>query len=142
MVEKQVDFRHEYKYNSTQHIASNYYPITSAIAIRDHSKPDANTQKQITIVTDQAHGASSGLRGGKNIEIMQMRRLKRFDTHGVQEPLNEMGEDGRGVKNRANYYMQLTNYAASWEDEPRKEDRSRQREKQLRIDQPIVMYYA
>ena len=38
--------------------------------------------------------------------------------------------------------MQLTNYAASWEDEPRKEDRSRQREKQLRIDQPIVMYYT
>jgi hypothetical protein len=85
-------------------------------------------------MSDQPHGASAGLRSGRNIEIMQMRRLKRFDNNGIQEPLDEVGEDGRGIRNRATYYMGLTNFAAGQEDDPRPEDAPRQREKQMRID--------
>jgi hypothetical protein len=56
-------------------------------------------------MTDNSHGASAGLRNGTNIEIMQMRRLKRHDTHGLDEPLEEIGPDGKGARSRANYYM-------------------------------------
>lgn len=45
MVPKQLNYRKDYKYNSTQEIASNYYPITSAIAVRDNSKPGSRKQK-------------------------------------------------------------------------------------------------
>lgn len=62
-------------------------------------------------MTENSHGASAALRNGTNIEIMQMRRLKRFDSHGIGEPLDEIGADGKGVINRANYYMHLTNVA-------------------------------
>lgn len=62
-------------------------------------------------MTENSHGASAGLRNGKNIEIMQMRRFKRFDAHGISEPLDEIGEDGKGVINRATYHMHVTNRA-------------------------------
>ena len=61
-------------------------------------------------MTDNSHGASAGLRNGTNIEIMQMRRFKRHDSHGLDEPLDEI-EGGKGLRNRANYYMQLSNVA-------------------------------
>jgi hypothetical protein len=57
------------------------------------------------IMTENSHGASAGLRSGRNIEIMQMRRLKRFDSHGVPEPLDERDTFGKGIRNRATYYM-------------------------------------
>lgn len=85
-------------------------------------------------MTDNSHGASAGLRNGTNIEIMQMRRLKRYDSHGVDEALDEMGKDGKGIVNRANYYMQLTNVAFINDTEPIAMHKSHQREKQMRID--------
>jgi hypothetical protein len=56
-------------------------------------------------MAEQAHGASAGLRGGKNIEIMQQRRHHRYDSHGVNEALNETTQDGKGLRNREIYYM-------------------------------------
>jgi hypothetical protein len=72
-------------------------------------------------MTENSHGASAGLRSGKNIEIMQMRRLKRFDAHSIAEPLDELGLDGKGLRNRANYYFQLTNVAFQNDTEPAKQ---------------------
>jgi len=80
-------------------------------------------------MTENSHGASAGLRSGKNIEIMQMRRLKRFDAHGIAEPLDEIGADGKGVRNRANYYLHLTNVAFQNDTEPHWLYKSHQREK-------------
>jgi hypothetical protein len=62
-------------------------------------------------MTENSHGASAGLRNGRNIEIMQMRRFKRFDAHGISEPLDEVDENGRGVRSRATYHMHITNTA-------------------------------
>jgi len=56
-------------------------------------------------MAEQAHGASAGLRGGKNIEIMQQRRHHRYDSHGINEALNETDSKGRGQRNREVYYM-------------------------------------
>jgi hypothetical protein len=93
-------------------------------------------------MTENSHGASAGLRNGRNIEIMQMRRFKRFDSHGISEPLDEVGEDGRGIRNRATYHMQLSNVAFQNDTEPLALHRNHQREKQLRIDQPFVKYFS
>lgn len=35
MINKKLNWRREYVYNSNETISSNYYPVTSAIAIRD-----------------------------------------------------------------------------------------------------------
>jgi hypothetical protein len=56
-------------------------------------------------MTEHAHGASAGLRGGQNIEIMQQRRDRRFDVFGVNEPNQEIDQDGKGLRNREVYYL-------------------------------------
>jgi hypothetical protein len=40
-----------------------------------------------------------------------MRRFKRFDAHGISEALDELGEDGKGIRNRATYHMHISNMA-------------------------------
>lgn len=72
----------------TQPIAGNYYPITTAIALR-------GTSKQMTIVTERTHGGS-GLTPG-NAELMVNRRLFADDGRGVGQPLNETNEFGYGI---------------------------------------------
>jgi len=64
-------------------------------------------------VTDRAHGASAGLRGHRNIEIMQQRRFKKWDHYGVFEPLNDLDEWGSGIQVPASYYMQFSNSKSS-----------------------------
>lgn len=63
-----------------------------------------------------------------------MRRFKRFDPHGISEPLDEIGQDGKGVINRATYHMQLSNVGYQNDTEPIARFASHQREKQMRID--------
>ena len=48
-------------------------------------------------MNDRSQGASAGLRGGKNIEIMQHRRHKKWDHYGIMSPLNETDGYGRGI---------------------------------------------
>jgi hypothetical protein len=57
MQHKRLWERQEYIYNKTDNVASNYYPITSSIAVKD-----ANSKKQVTLMTDRAVGGSAGLR--------------------------------------------------------------------------------
>ena len=51
--------------------------MTSAVVIRDHTETTAEQQealktrrRQIVILNDHSQGASAGLRGRRNIEIM------------------------------------------------------------------------
>jgi alpha-mannosidase len=64
----------------TEGVAGNYYPINSAVAIRDSSA-------QLTLLVDRAVGAASVADG--ELEIMVHRRLLKDDGRGVGEPLNE-----------------------------------------------------
>lgn len=71
MIPKKLFTRRDWVYVSNNTVSANYYPKTSAIAIRDHSgSQDAQNQKQILIMNDMSQGCSAGLRGNKNIEIM------------------------------------------------------------------------
>ena len=107
MIDKELFFRKEFPYNSKNPVPANYYPITSAIAIKNFNKTSAGgkAERQITIMNDRSQGASAGLRGQRNIEVMQHRRFKKFDHYGVDEPLNDLDLNGRGIQVPVNYYM-------------------------------------
>ena len=62
--------------DTDQKVSSNYYPINSAIAIRN-----ANSSNQITVMNDRSQGGSV-LENG-TIELMQNRRLMHDDRRGV-----------------------------------------------------------
>jgi len=61
-------------------VAKNYYPVTSAIAIRDNFT-------QMTIMNDRTQGGTSLSNG--TIELMQNRRILADDQKGMSEPLDE-----------------------------------------------------
>jgi hypothetical protein len=66
-------------------IPGNYYPVTSAIAMRDFNK---GSNLQVTIMNDRPQGGSADL-FNNTIELMQHRRLLGSDDKGIEEPLNE-----------------------------------------------------
>jgi hypothetical protein len=139
MIPKKLFARRDWIYTSNNTISANYYPKTSAIAIRDHSgSVDQENQKQILIMNDMSQGCSAGLRGNKNIEIMQNRRMRKHDHFGVMDALNDTDEWGRGIQVKTNYWLQFTNAAQNGTVA----GHSRQREFQKQLDQPLLIYYS
>lgn len=66
MMERELNSRHEFKLNDhSANISSNYYPVTSAIAMRDEN----GTNRQVTIMTERPMGGSVDLTQG-SIELM------------------------------------------------------------------------
>lgn len=122
MVEKQVNKRAEYELAEEDKVtAANFFPITSAIAIKDLNSA-ASQRKQVLIMTDRPAGASAGLRENANIEIMHQRRYKRtlaptFKGKRSQQAgaLNELDKYGRGVQVSATYYMMVTDVTNQYE---------------------------
>jgi len=80
MLHRRRDSRPTWNFTQTEEVAGNYFPLTTAAAIRD-----ANTQ--LTVLVDAAMGAGSITDG--SLEIMVHRRLVADDGRGVGEPLNE-----------------------------------------------------
>lgn len=56
MVPKSLNSRKEYTFKKEDSISGNYYPITSAIAVRDFNKSmnSDSSQRQVTIMTDRS----------------------------------------------------------------------------------------
>ncbi|XP_026806272.1 lysosomal alpha-mannosidase-like [Rhopalosiphum maidis] len=79
----------------TEPVASNYYPITSSIAIRD-------AIHQATIITDRPQGGTSIEDG--TLELMLHRRLLYDDSQGVSEPLDE-NQYGEGMVTRGKHIL-------------------------------------
>ena len=69
-------------------IAANFYPVTSAIAMRD-----TNSERQVTVMNDRAQGGSADLSQNSTIELMQNRRDLEDDNKGLGEALNETDKD-------------------------------------------------
>lgn len=88
--------------SETDNIASNFYPVQSAIAVRDK-----NSHKQVTIMTDRAMAGSAGLRNNRNIELMQNRRIIGYDGDGVAQSLDDRDSFNNGIEVKATYYMQI-----------------------------------
>ena len=84
--------RKEYHKKRTLNIASNFYPVQSAIAVRDEK-----LDRQIVIMPDRVQSGSAGLRGGRNIELIQNRRVNGWDGYGVFEFLNDLDDKNKSM---------------------------------------------
>ena len=91
---------------TTEKIASNYYPVTSWIFIRDY-----NLNLQLTILPDRPQGGSSITDG--SLEMMVHRRLMVDDGYGMEEALNEPGEDNRGLVVRGKFLIIVDDFQES-----------------------------
>jgi len=107
MQERRLNFNPSYPWNAehkdTQNISSNFYPVSSAIAIRDNEK-----KVQATIMNDRAQGGSADLEKS-TIELIQHRRMVQDDNRGPKEILNETDSKGNGIKVNAKYWLQIFN---------------------------------
>ena len=126
MQKRVLNQRPDYTLATNMTVSSNYYPINSAIAIRD---PDS--QLQMTVMNDRAQGGSV-IEAGP-IELMQNRRLLFDDNRGVGEALNETDKVGRGIEVNAKYFIQIFDTTTT---------ESLQRQTQLVIDEPIQYFFA
>ena len=69
-------------------ITANFYPINSAIQLKDWTREDKNgCAKLFTVMNDRSQSGTSLSDG--SIQLMQNRRLYADDHKGVGEPLNE-----------------------------------------------------
>jgi len=85
-------------------ISGNFYPVDSAIMMRDQNK----TNLQVTVMNDRAQSGTVDLTDKATIELMQHRRILQDDLKGVQEPLNETDhKDYLPIRVNARYFMQI-----------------------------------
>ncbi|KAI1716495.1 alpha mannosidase middle domain-containing protein [Ditylenchus destructor] len=98
LMERRKNNAVSYEYENTEPVSGNYYPVNSRIILSDE-------QTQMTVLTDRSHGGSSLIDG--QIEIMLHRRAYWDDDFGVNEPLDEPGEDGRGLVVRGTHWLLL-----------------------------------
>jgi len=119
---KIVDLGH---YGDT--IAGNYYPITSAIAMRNEK-----SKLQVTVMNDRTQGGSADLMDNNAIELMQHRMSQDQDEKGNAEPLNETSSDDIGIRVNARYYMQIFDT---------QKGQSLQRFQQINTDNPLSYFF-
>ena len=112
--------------DALQNITANFYPINSAITMRD-----INSDRAFTVMNDRSQSGSAIKNG--NIEFMQNRRIPADDGRGMGENLDEMDEFGNGIRVPASYYLQI--YRAG-------KDKSTQREVQAKTDTPAQFFYS
>ncbi|VDP83066.1 unnamed protein product [Echinostoma caproni] len=108
------DWNINYRYQETQPVAGNYYPVINRIMLkgsqRDVRHPlnyweQNNPAMGFAVYTDRAQGGSS-LRDGE-VELMVHRRLIKDDGYGVAEALIENGIDRRGLIARGTHRLRL-----------------------------------
>lgn len=100
--------RKEFTLKTDNIISSNFYPVTSAIAVKDFS---GFSNKQVTVMTDRSQAGSAGLRDLRNIELMVQRRHKTHDDDGLGDtPLDEkdLKFGDKGQKIQSNYYLRIS----------------------------------
>jgi len=81
MLRRQRDERDSWPLQQTEPVAGNYFPVNTAVFIRDASM-------QLTVLTETSQAGSGCVRDGE-IEVMVHRRVLKDDNKGVGEPLNE-----------------------------------------------------
>lgn len=97
-IKRVLNRRNDYDYaSSDEPVASNYYPVTSKIVIKDEEN-----NIEAAVLTDRAEGGTS-LKPGV-IELMLHRRLLRDDGYGVNEALKE-DQYGKGLYARGQHWF-------------------------------------
>jgi len=141
MQKRILNYRESYKLDGdSQNISSNFYPVATAIAIRQN-----NGQKirQVTVMNDRSQAGSAGLTPGQ-IEFIHNRRLIVDDDRGVEEPLNETDSEGFGLRVSAKYWVDIFEVEANRPHDMWSNDFvfPIQRQHQLKVDQPPQFFFA
>lgn len=110
-------------------IAGNYYPVSSAIAMRDKSEL---SNIQVTVMNDRPQGGSADLQKA-TIELMHHRRLIEEDRTNKMDILNETDSRGVGLRATTRYFMQIFDWTKGG---------SKQREVQINLQQPLQYAFA
>lgn len=99
--------RHRLNTEVAEELGGSFYPVVSTIMIRDNAvrANDSKTAEAVAILVDRAQAGTSLNEG--QIELLVHRRQLRDDNFGVDEPLNEPGEDGRGLVTRGKHRLYL-----------------------------------
>jgi hypothetical protein len=103
MQERRIDFQPSYTFVSKANISSNFYPVASAISMRDTS----NSNKEVVVLNDRTQAGTADLNEDSMIQLIQNRRLRQDDARGVDEALNERDASNNGIKVSAKYYLQI-----------------------------------
>ena len=111
--------------DSLQNITANFYPVNSAIVVKD-----SVSSKQISVLNDRSQAATA-LENGQ-AQFMQNRRIPADDSRGMGEPVNETDAFGHGIRVPATYYVQLFDT---------KVERSVQRLVQQKIEEPAQYFF-
>ncbi|NXL71769.1 MA2B1 mannosidase, partial [Leptocoma aspasia] len=133
VLERRRDYRPTWNLTQSEPVAGNYYPVNTRIFIKDQ-------KVQLTVLTDRSQGGSSILDGSLELMVswgppggdprgrghlchhlgpLQVhRRLLRDDNRGLGEPLDEPGDDGRGLVVRG-WHRVLLDTAATAADQHR-----------------------
>ncbi|NXI19195.1 MA2B1 mannosidase, partial [Irena cyanogastra] len=98
VLQRRRDYRPTWNLSQSEPVAGNYYPVNTRIFIKDE-------KVQLTVLTDRSQGGSSVLDG--SLELMVHRRLLNDDNRGLAEPLDEPGDDGRGLVVRGRHLVLL-----------------------------------
>lgn len=81
MQKRQRDHRDTWTLQQTEEVAGNYFPVGTALAIRD-------AHAQLTVLTDRVQGGTGSVLDG-TVELMVTRRVLYDDSRGVGETMNE-----------------------------------------------------
>ena len=100
MQKRVQDYRPTWNLHTSQKVTDNYYPINTAISLKD-----VGSTRQFTVMNDRSQGGTSIAPG--TIELMQNREAPSDDFKGVGEPLRETNEYGKGIRVKATYYVQI-----------------------------------
>lgn len=130
------DERFSFKLDKSGHqnVSWNYYPVNSAIAMRDVEKNGSKIDQgvQVTVMNERSQAGAATLQKGM-IELIQNRRLLQDDQRGVEENLNETDADGFGMKVNAKYWLNIFDLKHSF---------SAQRPLQNSLDRPHSLFFA
>ena len=83
-------------------VVSNFYPVNSAITIRDNSTSSID-RDQLTVLNDRAQAGAS--LNSSSVQLLIARRTFFDDNRGVDEPLNETISDGRSRIYEVNHFV-------------------------------------
>lgn len=111
----------------SNNITANFYPVVSAIQLRDEVNG-----KIFTVLNDRAQ-AGTCLEKGK-VQLMQNRRLFADDQRGVGENLDQRDDHDqqRGIRVKATYHVELA----------LNNTKSSQRQLQQMIEEPTQVFYG
>ncbi|XP_075249243.1 lysosomal alpha-mannosidase-like [Convolutriloba macropyga] len=102
MLQRILNYRPTWNFQSSEPTSQNYYPVNSRIFINDGVT-------QATVLTDRSEGGTSMNSG--QIEVMLHRRDLADDGFGVGEALNEPGQFGDGLIVRGTHKFIYSNIA-------------------------------